>query len=356
MIIIRSSKHSIKFTTKHKLNLFDEFLKEYKKVVNLFIDIFWNNPPDSKSVIDKSIIDLVKLDTYLTYRARKVASYEAYGMVKSELEKEKDEYIKPTHNGKRIHAYEDIAKIEFSKKSKHFDAWIHIHSIGNKLSFDIPIKFHRHYHRLKAKGRLMSSCIISRNYIQFSFEIKTLPKKEPNKIIGLDTGINNLLVSSDGIFYGKDFKKRIFNIIRKKKGSKNQKSARRAIRHYIDETVKEIMNSDIDLIVFEKLKNITKGNKKKKSKYLNKLINNWQVSYLHNRLKQKCEENRIAYRTVSPYNTSRTCLCGYVNSKNRNGEEFKCLKCGLEGHSDHIASINILNRYFLEGEFPKPKV
>ena len=314
MKIIRSSKHSIKFATKHKLNLFDEFLKEYQKVVNLFIDIFWENPPNNKFEINKSIIDLVKTDTYLTYRARNVASYEAYGMVKSELNKKKNEYTKPIHNGKRIHAYNHIAKIEFSKKSKHFDAWIHIHSIGNKLSFDIPIKFHRHFHKLNSKGRLMSSCIISRDYVQFSFEINTLPKKKPNKIIGLDTGINNLLVSSDGVFYGKNFKERINKVLRKKQGSKNQQSARRAIKHYIDETVKEIVNSDVDLIVLEKLTNITKS-KKKRNKYTNKLVNNWQVNYLHNRLKQKCEENRIAYRTVYSYNTSRICSCGNVSPK-----------------------------------------
>jgi IS605 OrfB family transposase len=201
----------------------------------------------------------------------------------------------------------------------------------------------------------MSSCIISKKDIQLCFEIKTDPKKKINKIISLDIGMNNLLVSNEGQFYGKGFIDKIKNITRKKQGSKNQKTARRSNKHYIDEVIKEIINLDYDLIIFENLKNITKGNK---GKFFNKLLNNWEVSYLQNRLKQKCEENRISYRKVSAYNTSITCPnCGLVDLKNRNREEFKCIKCFYEGHSDQVGAINLLNRYFSDlGKFPIPKV
>jgi putative transposase len=351
--IIRSSRHSIKSTTDCKKNVLFEIIEEHSKVVNLFIDIFWENPIPKRE-IKKQTIDLVKDQTWFTYRARKVAAYEASAMVYSELEKEKESFTKPHHNGKRIHAYEDIAIIEFSKKSKHFDCWIHLHSIGKKLSIDIPIKLHRHFHKLAAKGRLMTSCIISKKDVQLCFEIKTLPKKTPNKVVALDAGMNNMLVSNEGVFFGKGFMEKIQNVIRKKQGSKNKQSARRAVKHYIDEVVKEIMNSGYDLIVIENLKNITKNGKK--GKYFNKLLNSWGISYLQNRLKQKCEENRISYRTVSAFNTSRTCPnCGLIDAKNRNREVFKCIGCGFEGHSDHVAAINLLNNYFLNlGKFPSP--
>jgi IS605 OrfB family transposase len=354
MKIIRSSRHSIKFTTSHKREVLFNFIEEYSKVVNLFIDIFWEKQIPKRE-INKPIIDLTKNQTWITYRARKVASYEAIGMVLSELNKEKLVYTKPHHNGKRIHAYEDIAKIEFSKNSKHFDCWVHLHSIGKKISLDIPIKLHRHFHKLVAKGRLMTSCIISKKDIQLCFGIITEPKKELNKIIALDTGMNNLLVSNEGQFFGKNFISKIKNIVRKQKGSKNQQSARKATKHYIDEVVKEVINSGCDLIIMERLKNITKG---KKGKNFNKLLNNWYVSYLQNRLKQKCEENRVSYRCLSAYNTSRTCPnCGCVDAKNREREDFKCLKCGFSGHADYVGAINLFNNYFLNlGKFPSPKV
>ena len=34
-----------------------------------------------------------------------------------------------------------IAELNDSKESKQFDAWLHIASVGNKITMDIPIKF-----------------------------------------------------------------------------------------------------------------------------------------------------------------------------------------------------------------------
>lgn len=355
MKIIRSSKHSTKFISAKKQAQLAELFAEFKKVTDLFIDIFWNAVPQNRNQINKPVIDLVLEQTWLSYRARKAAAYEAFSLVSSEKNKEKSEYSKPQANENKIMSYGVIADFVPAKRSKEFDAWIHIHSVGNKIKLDLPIKLHRHYRKLAAKGRLMNSVIISKNYIQLCFEIEIGAKSPPKKIMAVDTGMRTLAVSNNGDFFGRRLNERMTKVLRKEHGSKNQKSARRSVRHYIDETVKEIIGTGADLIVLENLKNITKG-RKKKGKHFNKLLNSWEVSYFHNRLKQKCEENRVAWRTVGATGTSITCSnCENKDKKNRNGEEFLCRACGHAEHADVNAAKNILKKVF-QGKFPIPKV
>ena len=56
MKLIRSSKCSLKFATKHKLNELKTILAEYGKVCNAFIDYFWNNGTPPKSQLLKDIV------------------------------------------------------------------------------------------------------------------------------------------------------------------------------------------------------------------------------------------------------------------------------------------------------------
>lgn len=51
---------------------------------------------------------------------------------------------------------------------------------------------------LNVNGKRLNSYIITDRYVQFSFEIETLPKKEGNKVLGIDTGINALASLSSG--------------------------------------------------------------------------------------------------------------------------------------------------------------
>lgn len=82
MKIIRSSKCSLKFATKSKMNELQTILIEYGCVCNIFIEHFWNNSLPSKSKLLKDIVDLPK-DTWLSAHLRKVAVREAIDMIKA---------------------------------------------------------------------------------------------------------------------------------------------------------------------------------------------------------------------------------------------------------------------------------
>jgi len=356
MKIIRSSKCSLKFATKHKLNELQTILLEYGKVCNIFIEYFWSNGAPSKSELLKDIVDLPK-NTWLSARLRKIAAREAIDMIKATKERWKykpEKMVIPVHKGKRINCSSTIAELQ-NKETIEFDAWLHIASIGDGHIFDLPIKFHKQFNKLVLQGKRLNSYNITEKYVQFSFEIETGKKKTGANAIGIDTGIKALASLNNGDQFGLDTESLIERIKRCEHGSNGQKQARRAFKQRIDEVVQELIVhfKNIDLVVVEQLKNMNYKSKLKRrlSKNMRRSIGTWAYRYWLNRLEQACETNRVSFRTVAPFYTSQTCpSCGQVDRGNRVGQVFQCLKCGHTGNADIVAARNILTR-FLTGPY-----
>jgi len=398
MKIIRSSKCSVKFATDKKKKELQTILQEYGKVVNVFIDYFWDKKIDKTQLL-KPIVDIPK-DTWLSARLRKVAARETLDMINSvkevfEWNKEQIQDVidalekkiketkpdskinrrkinnwykklkarklklsmvkphKPKHKGNKMSVSCTIGELQKPKKqTREFDAWLHLASIGNKITIDVPIKFHKHYKELEQKGKRLNSYVITKDYIQFCFERETGPKKEVKNIVGIDTGINALASTSDKLQFGKDIKTLIEKSKRRKKGSKGKQRAINTIKQRINEVAKEVLKNK-DLVVVEKLSNLNNNSKLKGrlSKNIRSSIGSWNYAYWLMRLEMNCEENRVSFRTVSPYNTSITCpVCNHASSRNRNGEVFKCQACGYTGNADINAALNIVQR-FLTGKY-----
>ncbi len=351
MKLIRSSKCSLKFATKHKIEELHTILAEYGKVCNVFIKHFWDNGTPPKSGLLKDIVDLPK-DTWLSARLRKVAAREAVDMITATKERWKNKpnkMVMPVHKGKRMYVSCTIAELQ-DKETTEFDAWLHVASIGREHIFDLPIKFHKHFNKLALQGKRLNSYIITENYVQFSFEIETGKKKTGANAIGIDTGIKALASINNGAQFGLDTEFLIERIKRCEHGSNGQKQARRAFKQRIDEVVQELMVhfKNVDLVVVEQLKNMNYKSKLKRrlSKNMRRSIGTWAYRYWLKRLEQACETNRVSFRSVAPYYTSQTCpCCGHVDRGNRVGQVFQCLKCGHTGNADIVAARNILTRF-----------
>ena len=360
MKLIRSTKCSLKFATAKKQNELSIILSEYSKVVNIFIDYFWLNPDKtSKGELLKPVVDLP--ETWLSARLRKVAAREAIDMINASKQRWKDKAVKPVHKGNRMYVSCTIADLVPTKNngyktedSRLFDAWLHIASVGNKMIMDLPIKYHKHFNKYNNIGKRLNSYIITKNYVQFSFEIVTETKKEGLKCIGVDTGINALASVNNGNQYGKDIKGCIERVKRCKQKSNGYYVAKRALKQRIDEIAKEIIKvENPDLIVVEQLKKMGFKSKAKRllAKSIRRSIGTWNWKYWLKRLEAQCEINRISFRSVAPYYTSTTCpVCGHSDRGNRLGEVFLCLSCGHTDNADINAGKNILNR-FLTGQY-----
>ena len=348
MKIKRSVKCSLKFSNQTKMKTLDVVLIEYSKVVNFFISEFWSGSCPKTLGLLKPLVDLP--DTWLSARLRKVAAREAIGMICAVKNRKGKQGGKPKHSGRSMSVSSTIASLDLSSTAHSFDAWLELRSIGRKVRLDLPIRLHKHYHKWADSGERLESYVISRDSIQLCFEIETGPKQELGRCVGIDTGIKALASLSTGEQFGTDIEACIDRIKRCSHGSKGQQRSSRALKQRISEVARQT-TKEASLVVVENLKGITNKTKRRLGKSMRRSIGRWNVGYWRKRLEMTCQERNVSFRTVSPYQTSITCsLCGHIDRKNRQGELFRCLKCGHEDNADVQASRNILTR-FLTGPY-----
>lgn len=355
MKIKRSTVCSLKFANKAKRDQLALIFEEYARVVNLYIDKFWIECPHKMQLL-APVVNSV--DSWFTRRLRQAAAREAIDMVQAAKNRKDIKQTKPVHRGTRMCLSSATALLK-ENKGTTYDKWLHLYSIGNGIILNIPIKLHKHFYKLAAKGKRLESYVITKDRVQFCFEIETGPKKKPENCIGIDTGINVLASLSTGEQYGTDIKENIERIKRCKQGSLGRKRAVRALHQRMDEVAKQV-TTDVDLVVVENLKGITKGTKLKRrlNKNMRRSIGSWHVRYWLSRLEMDCEDKNVSFRIVRPEYTSQTCsACGSVDRRNRNGSVFCCLSCGHQADADVQASQNILSRFLtgLYGAGCKPK-
>src|SRR5690606_20796255 len=174
-----------------------------------------------------------------------------------------------------------------------------------------------------------------------------------DKVLGIDRGIKNTIYCSDGSFVSGKARnkiKRQFTYNRKQLQAKGTRSAKRKLRlvsgreqrfgknenHIIS---KQLVNSNYDIFVLEKLSNFSK----KGNKSFRRRISNWSYYQLEMFLKYKAEllGKRVEYIEAS-YTSQRCSNCGYIDKKNRIRIDFSCQSCGFRDHADYNAAKNII--------------
>lgn len=391
-MIKRTVQCNLNEATGFKKSKLNDFFEEYARVVNCFIDLYWNGRPYPKKA---NSTEYKQVSSWLLGKAMKCAANQAIKIVKSTRKKDSQKaykqykrifakakksgrnhfgildkkYVdwvvgrrlkhrinKPIFDGSTIELNSDLIKIQDGNNS--FDLWIRIGSVfGNRFSLLLPTRKHRHYHKIVNQGyRQCSSATLmkrdNRYFVNIFFD-----KEEPVKsdkqtnCLGIDLGINKLMSLSDGRFIGTDFKNLLKKLEGKKQKSHNYNQTLKEIKDYIGWCINQIGIENYDLVVIEELKNITKNGKKlSKSKWLRKKLAHWNIDLVHRRLTEKCEANRVWIQTVPACYTSQRCShCGEIHKESRKGEKYECISCGCSLDADTNASINILNS-FLNGE------
>jgi len=231
MKITRSSKTTISFATQKKRDILNEIMDEYSHIANIFIEMFFGNSFQKKD-LKKDITGVP--ESWLSARMRQCCAREALGMVqgavRSAAEKGMIAPVKPVHTGRKMILSSQTVRIE--KGHNSFDVWLVIHSVGNKLKLQIPLKSHRHINMF-SEWKLCDSVVIHRKYVMFTFEKETGAKKTEGKLTGIDCGINHLLATSQGKLHGSEVRPLINVIKRKKQASKAYKRAKKTLSYYI---------------------------------------------------------------------------------------------------------------------------
>jgi putative transposase len=237
---------------------------------------------------------------------------------------------------------------------------------GNKLVLskigEIPIRLHRPI-KGKIKGVIIKRTKTGRWFaiVQAEVELKPLPKT--GRAVGIDLGIHNFCVDSDGFaFENPKFIDKTLDKIRKvqkelsrkQKGSKNREKVRLRLAKLYEKLENQrldflhklscyyVRNYDVICVEDLEVKEMVENGK---SSTLNRHIYDSAWSKFLSLLAYKAERAGRRVVRVKPANTSKRCAnCGYVvENLTLKDRLFSCPVCGWEADRDYNASLNILD-------------
>ncbi|EAL4082483.1 transposase [Campylobacter coli] len=233
---------------------------------------------------------------------------------------------------------------------------------SNYTNDDLKIRFKRH--KIKYNFDKVTGFTISKEnnkyYISFTFNTE-IKSKETNGSIGIDLGIKDFCICSDGTvypnmrFYEKSLRKLKISqrsLSRKQKGSNNREKQRIKVsklhkkvknqRNDYQHKVSRELADKFKVICLEtlKVKNMVKNRR------LSKALSDVSWSSFISKLEYKVAENQgYLVKIDTYYPSSKTCSnCGCVKDKLLLSERtYHCNECGFSIDRDLNASINILN-------------
>lgn len=231
----------------------------------------------------------------------------------------------------------------------------------------------------KIEGKI-KTCTISRNpageyYVSIIVESEgsypKLPEIKEETAVGIDVGVKNLAILSDGEKFPANsmFRKNERHLVhlqrilsRRNKGGKNWEKARLKVARaqnrirnqrndYINNVVADILKKGYETICMENLsikdgmlqdKKHDKHNKQKRSR--NKMIIDASMGMLRTKLEQKCKSRGINFIKIGRYApSSKTChCCGFVfKGLQLSQRSWICPSCHAVLDRDINAAINI---------------
>ena len=211
----------------------------------------------------------------------------------------------------------------------------------------IPLKSHArlNYWLDKTNAKLLDGCVIGPNWIVVYVKVPDEEPKPTGDDIGVDTGYNKLLATSEGDFHGTGMKAACERVRRCKPGSKGMRRAQRARHNYVNKSVKSLPWDRMRMVSVEDLTGLKlrTQRKDKSSKASRKRMAPWTYRQVLSRIEQLAPEHRVRLVYVDPRDTSRRCpSCGWVAKENRVAENFQCVRCNYRADADTVGAVNVL--------------
>lgn len=381
--LIRITKHILNFSNINKLDILSRFLNEYRFAVQKYIDHIYNNViiTNGKIVFDRKnnifnlplyLEDNLSFESNLSARARKCAITQASSIIRGVFsEKRKLLYYrnKAIQENKSTKFYDKklselrISKpklndnfnaelnsicVEFIKDNRYFQGFVKLKSIGKAFgSIYLPIKFHK-MNKKWDKDKPLSGILVSKKFINLRWEFpdKIKDKKSinnrPGEILGIDSGLNNVITTSSETLNPQDKHSHTLNSInnklsRKRKGSKAFKKTTEHRENYINWFINQhkCQFENAKEIRFEDVKNLRKG------KRTSRKLSHWTYTTIKRKVCNFAEELGVpVILQSSAYRSQRCSNCGFVKYSNRQGDLYKCSCCGFICQSDKNAALN----------------
>ena len=198
-------------------------------------------------------------------------------------------------------------------------------------------------------------------YLLATCEVDEPTPEEVKEFLGVDQGVVNLAVDSDGQIHKASH---INNVrhrhrqLRRKLKIKGTKSAKRRLRRLAGKEYRFAKNTNhcISKSIVVKAQGTKRGialedlggirDRVTVRKSQRATLHSWSFDDLDSKIAYKARRYGVKVVHVDPRNTSRTCPeCGCIDKHNRSSQsQFKCVACGFSGLADHIAAVNISRR------------
>lgn len=374
--MIRSSKHTLKYTNKNKQQQLSVFFTEYRRLLSLIINDLWNNKlPEFNLDIQNNKLNcpsllpndyLKNIHSWFTARMKQCVGKQACSMIKAAIQKRKKQLYqlkklqKENKNTSFLQRKIDTrplimpnaerAQIDLDprfvdiQEGKHFDLFIYIKTIGNKMEFRIPIKHTVISRKWMKQGTLKNSIrLISgkENSLCLIFDIPDKPKKETGNILGADQGQLTVLSLSDKQTTSKDKDGYNLDIIqeklaRRQKGSKRFKKAQEHRKNHINWSLNQLNFFKTKEVRLEKIKQI------RSKKKTGRKMTHWSYTLIRDKLISLSETKGFCFKEVNnEFRSQRCSSCGWVRKSNRKGKTFNCDLCSFTTDSDLNAASNL---------------
>ena len=335
----------VKATAKIKINATKEIIrtiKVYKKELQFCINKAWSKGINSNIRLHPFV--------YRHLKDRGLQSQLAIACIKQACEIIKRAKSKPVINNVSI-------RYNFPRSASIKNNILSISTIKGriKIPFSIP-ECYKEYFSWNIKESLLRIDNKGRCFFLFTFakDIDFISSNIHKRVLGIDVGINNLAVTSDRRFYGKNIKQlrvkhdRLISELQ----SKCTKSAKRKLRRisgrwkrFMAFTNHNISRSIINsvkegtTIVMEDISNI-----RKTARY-NKWVHKWAFRQLQSFIEYKAimKGCRVVY--INPAYTSKECSVCHNEITTRHSGFIQCNTCFHSLNSDLNASYNIAERY-----------
>ena len=245
-------------------------------------------------------------------------------------------------------------------------SWKHLEQasiLALKGRIRVPIRIGE-YQKVRMDRIRGQADLILRNrkfYLAVVVDAPEASEYDPVGALGVDLGLVNLAVDSDGACYKGDSVDRVMlrdeRIKRKlqKCGSKSAKRHlkqvsgrearhRRNMNHIISKKLVAKAKDTGRAIVLENLKGIRDQTTVRKAQ--RRRHSSWSFNQLRQFIDYKAKLAGVPVSYVNPRGTSHTCpCCGLQTKQNRRTRDrFECVRCGFAGPADYIAALNIAAR------------
>jgi predicted RNA-binding Zn-ribbon protein involved in translation (DUF1610 family) len=389
-MIVRSTRHTLKFANTGKKEAISMLLAEWRRVMQLFCDDIWSNgytwledgvihefnPDKYKYELPKYLdYNRFKVDTWLSARMLSSLVTQLSGKLRAICSKNAARlyvFDKEAGQGRYLeHLWETIesrkpsrpdcsdAGIEISSKcaefiptpNGEFYGFLCVRSTGLPI-FNVPVCHQKHLSKYTdGTWTRCNGYLIDEYGVQLRWE-KEVPIKTDGIKVGADQGLLTCISLSDGQTTTdmlikaprKNDPDRVIKVnldtitdklARKQKGSKAFGRAQTERKNYINYAIKRLDFSNINEIGLEKLTNINYGRTPSRK------MKHWSNPEIVTRLAQVAEEFGVRINLQSnAYRSQRCSGCGHVLKKARKGKLYICPICGLVMDADINAAKN----------------